>query len=461
MKKILFLLIIVIVSGCEIRPNLVKEAGEIGDIKITESSGKEIEAYFCPVEECEQRLVEFINSANESIHCALFDLRLKKVIEALDNKSRNIDVRVIVDNNNYVKVENYSFARKDNSNQLSHNKFCVVDGYGVSSGSFNPTERGAYYNNNNLIIIYSRHLAKNYEAEFNELWDGRFGKGENVRYPVIYYNGIKIENYFCPEDSCADRVSDAVSSAEESVNFMAFSFTHDRIGKYLAMKSYEGKKIMGIFEKRNIKDSMYSLLEYQGAEVKTDNNPYNMHHKVFIVDEKIVVTGSFNPTLGGDRKNDENILIIHDGDIAKRFMEEFWNVWNFSDELVEEENSANCVVISEVYYDAPGKDEGIEYVKLYNPTNKSVDIDYWRISDGKSTDILHGILEANGSIVVYPKFSMKNKDGIIILKNRGMGQVDYAAYEGKWNIEAESGEMIKRKSFEKSNCEDEWIVVKI
>lgn len=52
-----------------------------------------------------------------------------------------------------------------------------------------------------------------------------------------------------------------------------------------------------------------------------------MHHKVFIIDEKVVVTGSFNPTAGGNERNDENILIIEDEAIAKRFVEEFWKVY--------------------------------------------------------------------------------------------------------------------------------------
>lgn len=48
-----------------------------------------------------------------------------------------------------------------------------------------------------------------------------------------------------------------------------------------------------------------------------------MHHKVFIIDGKTVVTGSFNPTAGGNTRNDENILIIEDEEIAELFLEEF------------------------------------------------------------------------------------------------------------------------------------------
>ena len=48
-----------------------------------------------------------------------------------------------------------------------------------------------------------------------------------------------------------------------------------------------------------------------------------MHHKVFIIDNRTVITGSFNPTKNGDTRNDENILIIHDEKIAGKYLEEF------------------------------------------------------------------------------------------------------------------------------------------
>ncbi|MFH1064425.1 MAG: phospholipase D-like domain-containing protein [Candidatus Woesearchaeota archaeon] len=52
-----------------------------------------------------------------------------------------------------------------------------------------------------------------------------------------------------------------------------------------------------------------------------------MHHKVFIIDEKVVVTGSFNPSSNADKNNDENLLIIHDPIVAAEFLEEFERVW--------------------------------------------------------------------------------------------------------------------------------------
>ena len=51
-----------------------------------------------------------------------------------------------------------------------------------------------------------------------------------------------------------------------------------------------------------------------------------MHHKVFIIDEEVVITGSMNPSKGGDTRNDENVLIIKDKEIARVFMEEYNDV---------------------------------------------------------------------------------------------------------------------------------------
>ncbi|MBW2972476.1 hypothetical protein KY359_05560, partial [Candidatus Woesearchaeota archaeon] len=58
-----------------------------------------------------------------------------------------------------------------------------------------------------------------------------------------------------------------------------------------------------------------------------DGNKANMHHKVFVIDNKTVVTGSFNPTSNADTKNDENVLIIHDPEVAQKFSEEWERVW--------------------------------------------------------------------------------------------------------------------------------------
>ena len=57
-----------------------------------------------------------------------------------------------------------------------------------------------------------------------------------------------------------------------------------------------------------------------------DGNPGQMHHKLFIVDRKIVAFGSYNFSRGAEESNDENIIIIYNPVIAEQFVKEFERV---------------------------------------------------------------------------------------------------------------------------------------
>ncbi|MBD3310475.1 hypothetical protein GF351_04605, partial [Candidatus Woesearchaeota archaeon] len=172
--------------------------------------------------------------------------------------------------------------------------------------------------------LESGYLAQNYEDEFQELWSGTFGKGEKVRYPEVHVNGIMIKNYFSPDDDTAEKIEKEISEAEESVYFMIFSFTHPAIATEIVLAHERGLDVKGVMEKsQNSRYSRKSLFDTQGLDVMWDNNSANMHHKFFVIDEEIVITGSFNPSKNADERNDENILIIHDEVIAGMFAEEF------------------------------------------------------------------------------------------------------------------------------------------
>ncbi len=57
-------------------------------------------------------------------------------------------------------------------------------------------------------------------------------------------------------------------------------------------------------------------------DIVKDSNPKTMHHKVFVVDLEYVITGSMNPSKSGVSYNDENLLIIRNKNLAKRYKEE-------------------------------------------------------------------------------------------------------------------------------------------
>ena len=331
LNRLTLVLLLVLVSGCSISGSLVEQ-------KVTviarDDDGKVEAIYFCPREDCGKALTEFILSAEQSVHCAIYDLDIEDVINALEEKSKEIDVKLVVDTDNFEFVEHLDFVIQDDRSAIMHNKFCIVDGERISTGSMNPTVNGNEKNNNNLIIMESEILAGNYEEEFDELWNRIFGKGENVGKPIIYLNETKVKNYFCPEDNCGEIIEEELKGAEESIYFMLFSFTHIGIANEIVMRMHDGVEVKGIFEKRGSGSeySRFKLLEFQGADVRKDTNGGVMHHKVFIIDNSIVITGSFNPSKNADTRNDENILIIHDKEVAEIYLEEFLYIWeNYSE----------------------------------------------------------------------------------------------------------------------------------
>lgn len=319
MKKIFALVLIsLLLAGCSTGKSVVTDT-------YIQDTGT-IEVYFCPDQNCEGALISFLDSAEISIHCALFDIGLNSVQEKLLEKEKKIDVRIVTDND-YLKKFNHPFVKAD-AHGLMHNKFCVIDGKKISAGSMNPTDNDAHKNNNNLLLIESATIAQNYEDEFQELWNGNFKKGSKVKNPKIMLNDMIVQTYFCPEDNCAEQVKEELKKAEKSIYFMVFSFTHDGIANILLLKNLDGVEVKGVMEVKQISEySEFNRLRQNGIDVRKDRNKNTLHHKVFIIDEKTVVTGSFNPTANGDTHNDENVIIIEDEGIAKEFVEEFWKVY--------------------------------------------------------------------------------------------------------------------------------------
>ena len=298
--RIWILLVLLMICGCSYTGHIVK------DTLPTENGS--IEVYFCPRDNCSDVLFQNLNSA-EDIKCAFFDLGLPNIIDILKQKQ----AKLVTDEDNPNKA-------------LMHNKFCILDNTKIITGSMNPTENGATKNNNNLVIIESKYLVQNYNQEFEELEKGKFGIGGKVKHNKIIFNGFEIENYFCPEDDCEEKVLNTLMQANESIYFMTFSFTSDPIGEFLLEKNNE-LEIKGIFESfQNSKWSEYRKM--QDMNVILDKNSNMMHHKVFIIDNKTTILGSYNPTKNANENNDENILIIHDEEITKKFIIEFNLLYN-------------------------------------------------------------------------------------------------------------------------------------
>jgi phosphatidylserine/phosphatidylglycerophosphate/cardiolipin synthase-like enzyme len=275
----------------------------------------------------------YLNSAEESIYCACYELEYLPAAEVLIEQ-HYAGVRVgIVSDSDYADEAGVQACMEagipvvfDRRSPFMHNKFCIVDGERVWTGSTNITENGFFRNNNNALLIRSDALGQNYLREFGEMWRGRSFGGQspaNTPYPIVNAEGIAC--YFAPEDDVEEEIIAEVLGALRRIEFMAFSFTSEPIAEAMAARIGEGVQVRGLFEGRNA-GSRYSRDDYlreRGATIYLDSNPYSMHHKVIVIDGEVVVTGSYNFSKNADTKNDENVLVIRDAEIAGKYLEEF------------------------------------------------------------------------------------------------------------------------------------------
>lgn len=302
--------------------------------------GGDIRVYFAPCVQAspvgiDDTFLGFLESAKTSIHGAFFELSLPEAARVLvAKKQAGVDVRLVTDSQ-YEHEEALRVCLAagipvtfESGSAFMHNKFCIVDGERIWTGSTNITENGMYRNNNNALLVNSRDLAANYLAEFSEMFEQRrFGRGSprNTPFPEVTVEETRIECYFAPEDRVEDEIVAEVRDAGTTIDVMAFSFTSEPIAKAMAARLDKGVRVRALFETRQA-GSQYAqddFLAGKGAEVYMDANEHNMHHKVIVIDRGVVITGSYNFSKSANTENDENVLILHSPVIAERYVQEF------------------------------------------------------------------------------------------------------------------------------------------
>jgi phosphatidylserine/phosphatidylglycerophosphate/cardiolipin synthase-like enzyme len=285
-------------------------------------------------------LVTAIDGARLSVHAAMYSLTLKDVRDALVRAHRRgVDVKVVMESDN-IDAEAPQRLKEagipllgDRRQGLMHDKFMVIDGTEVWTGSMNFTTSGAYLDDNVLVRVLSRDLAEDYETEFSEMYlDDRFGPdmGRRTPNPRITVSGIPMEVYFSPDDHVEAALIQMLADSRSSINFLAYSFTSDGLGNALVKAKERGITVSGVMDADQGASNQGTELEaFQdaGIDVRLDGNAGQMHQKVLIIDETTVALGSYNFSASAEKSNDENLLVIHDPVLARFCLEEFSRVY--------------------------------------------------------------------------------------------------------------------------------------
>lgn len=300
----------------------------------------------------DRMIVTAIQGAKKSIDVASFDLNLPSIVSSLiDAKKRGVTVRVVMDleEGNFDLEENATLGIKafnavntlrnggisvvdgGRSNGLMHNKMVIIDGATLFGGSWNLAYNDTFRNNNNILQITNQRIIANYQAKFNEMYvDKLFGARSTVKAlnPKLTIDGTPVENYFSPDDEIMAKLVQEVNNAKKSVKFMVFTYTHPDLSAAMIARFKAGVTVQGVIENRGASQGALPALFCAKIPVKTDGNKYTMHHKVIIIDDSTVITGSYNMTKSADDSNDDNVIIIRNKSIAALYLQEFDRMYN-------------------------------------------------------------------------------------------------------------------------------------
>jgi phosphatidylserine/phosphatidylglycerophosphate/cardiolipin synthase-like enzyme len=137
----------------------------------------EIHAYFSPNGGAAPAISKEIEAAKSFVHIAAYAISEPQITAAiLAAHERKIDVKIIVDAHEQAGRGSTAARLKKagipvvtiRKYDLFHNKYAVIDGYAVITGSMNWTKNGQESNAENTLVIRSESLADLFEADFQK-----------------------------------------------------------------------------------------------------------------------------------------------------------------------------------------------------------------------------------------------------------------------------------------------------
>ena len=121
-----------------------------------------------------------------------------------------------------------------------------------------------------------------------------------------------LEAHFSPKGGCTDAIVRELQHARHEVLVLAYSFTSKAIAQALVDAKLRGVHVDIVLDHSN-ETEVYSDLHFfleQGLKPVIDPHHAIAHNKVMVIDNRTLLTGSFNFTQHAETDNAENLLVI-------------------------------------------------------------------------------------------------------------------------------------------------------
>lgn len=147
--------------------------------------------------------------------------------------------------------------------------------------------------------------------------------------------------FFSPKGGCTEAVVECLAGARSTVLVQAYSFTSAMIAKALLEAHQRGVRVEVILDKSN-RTEKYSgadFLVHAGVPTYVDDKHAIAHNKVMVIDSRVVLTGSFNFTRAAEENNAENLLVLEDAALARKYTANWKSHLDHSEIYTDPQNS--------------------------------------------------------------------------------------------------------------------------
>ncbi len=140
---------------------------------------------------------------------------------------------------------------------------------------------------------------------------------------------IKSSVYFSPGEDCRRAVVNNLGNATRTIDICVFTISDDQISEAILKAFERGVKVRVISDdnKKEDRGSDVTFLQNKGVPVVFDSSSHHMHHKFALIDQKMLLNGSFNWTRSASFGNQENLVATNDPHLLTQFSEEFEKLW--------------------------------------------------------------------------------------------------------------------------------------
>lgn len=293
-----------------------------------------------------------INNSRNTIDMAVYGYsRVPAIENALKSaKDRGVKIRLVYDSdqkggNIYDATDvlaklipqNMNDFKSPEAANIMHNKFYIFDDKILITGSANLSHTDmSGFNTNSIVVINSEEAAKIYKTEFEQMLAGNFHTVKQKHNKnILKFGNTELQAYFSPQDkSITNGVLPLIKNAKKYIYIPTFVLTERRVTEELINAKNRGVDVKIIIDALNAsnKHSKHKLLRENGILVKTENYAGKMHSKSMIVDDKYTIIGSMNFSYSGENKNDENLIIIKDSEVAMFYKNFFLYQWSKIDD---------------------------------------------------------------------------------------------------------------------------------